>query len=574
MSAILISVLTFGSISIASAWRESSAASAETMRLICDNTGASVDAYLQGIEQSVDMISRYAVEELSSVELVKGGVAGADGYGSGELRSVHEAQRQEELDRYLHDYIGEIEPVFRSVANRTNGAVTFYYRINPEISRKEQGFIYSRIGNASFEKVKLTRIERFSEDDTGRTGWYYIPLQRGRPSWIEPYDNENLGVKMISYVAPLYKAGTLLGVIGMDIGYDTLIDQIRDIRVYETGYAFLVYEDGTIVYHPTLESGSSTVERGSFLEHELKRLGGEGRNSEPIIYYSGGMRHQMFFSTLSSGLKLVVTAPVREINQSGRSLVRYLMIAAAVILISFGTITAVMMKRLTKPLQRLTVAAKELAEGNYDVTLDYDGDNEIGVLTRSFQQLVSHLKVYISDLNSRAYQDAMTGVRNKGAYTLFERKLNDAIRSSKPEEPARFAIIMLDCNDLKRINDTYGHEKGDEYLKQACRVICGAFPHSPVFRMGGDEFTVVLRGVSYDERGELLRDFDRRAAEINDHASEPWEMVRIAKGLAEYDPVHDSNAESVLQRADENMYVDKKKTKAARKASAAAADGR
>lgn len=556
MTAILISVIALGSLSIVSVKRESERTSAETMRLLCDNCSSSVDAYLKGIEQSVETISRYAAEELSSVALVEGGVVGADGYGSLQWEG-RETQRQDALDEYLHGYIDSIEPVFRSVANRTNGAVTFYYRINPEISKQEPGFLYSRIGNASFAKERLTRLERYDADDEGRTGWYYTPLQRGRPSWLDPFYNRNMNVRMISYVAPLYKAGTFIGVIGMDISYETLISQIRDIRVYNTGFAALAEQDGTIIYHPFLESGESILQSDAQLAEDIGWLDGESRNTQPIILERQGERRQMFFSTLSGGLKLIITAPVREINESGARLANYLTLVAFAILLVFSTLTAIIMKHLTNPLKRLTEAAQGLARGNYDTQLDYAGDNEIGVLTTTFQQLVNHLKIYISDLNSKAYQDAMTGVRNKGAYTISAHKLDDAIRMAKPGEEPKFALIMFDCNDLKKINDTYGHEKGDEYLKRACQLICGVFPHSPVFRMGGDEFAVILQDSSYEQRDGLLRGFDQFAEVINAKAHEPWEFIHIAKGVAAYDPALDKDSDSVLHRADEAMYADK-----------------
>jgi GGDEF domain-containing protein len=53
---------------------------------------------------------------------------------------------------------------------------------------------------------------------------------------------------------------------------------------------------------------------------------------------------------------------------------------------------------------------------------------------------------------------------------------------------------MFDLNDLKHINDRYGHERGDEYIVNCCRLICQVFKHSPVFRIGGDEFVALLRG--------------------------------------------------------------------------------
>ncbi|MBE7008213.1 MAG: diguanylate cyclase [Ruminococcaceae bacterium] len=556
MTAILISVFALGSISILSVRRESEKTAAESMRLLCDNCASSVDSYLKGIEQSVNMVSRYAVEELSNVALVEGGVVGADGH-SGLQWNTDGEPRQETLDKYLSDYVDSIEPVFRSVANRTNGVVTFYYRINPEISKQETGFLYSRDENASFVKEKLTRLERYDAGDEGRTGWYYTPLERGRPSWLEPFFNRNLNVRMISYVAPLYKAGTFIGVIGMEISYETLISQIRDIRVFETGFAALAEQDGTVVYHPWLSSGESILQNDVKFGNDFAEISSQNRNTQPILTERQGERRQMFFSTLSGGLKLIITAPVREINESGSRLANRLTVASVLILLIFSALTAVLMRRLTRPLQQLTEAAKGLAEGNYDTQLDYAGDNEIGVLTKTFQQLVDHLKIYISDLNSKAYQDAMTGVRNKGAYAISARKLDDSIRMAKKGEEPQFALIMFDCNDLKKINDTYGHEKGDEYLRRACQLICGVFPHSPVFRMGGDEFAVILQDSSYEQRDGLLRGFDQFAEVINAKAREPWEFVHIAKGVAAYDPALDADSDSVLHRADEAMYADK-----------------
>ena len=123
---------------------------------------------------------------------------------------------------------------------------------------------------------------------------------------------------------------------------------------------------------------------------------------------------------------------------------------------------------------------------------------------------------------------------------------------------------MLDCNDLKKINDQYGHEKGDMYLKTACDLICRVFAHSPVFRMGGDEFAVILQKDDYENRKDLWKRFDIYADQINADAQEPWEQAHIAKGMAAYDPKQDLSVESVLQRADERMYEDKKRAKARR----------
>ena len=67
-----------------------------------------------------------------------------------------------------------------------------------------------------------------------------------------------------------------------------------------------------------------------------------------------------------------------------------------------------------------------------------------------------------------------------------------------------YGIILMDANDLKMINDKYGHAAGDEYIKGCCKILSDVFGCSPVFRIGGDEFAVILKGRDYENRHELL----------------------------------------------------------------------
>lgn len=116
---------------------------------------------------------------------------------------------------------------------------------------------------------------------------------------------------------------------------------------------------------------------------------------------------------------------------------------------------------------------------------------------------------------------------------------------------------MFDCDDLKLINDQYGHDKGDEYLKAASRVICRVFQHSPVFRIGGDEFSVILRNEDYQNREALVRQMEKLKAEITAATEHKWELVRMSMGIAVYDPQSDRTVNDVARRADEIMYENK-----------------
>ncbi|MBQ9492401.1 MAG: diguanylate cyclase [Oscillibacter sp.] len=562
--AMLVILLSVGSMGIYAVRTQGNRQTAQNMSLICDNYRGILNQYFNSVEQSVDMVTRYISETLSGVDLLEGGVIGARGDGKA-IREDETSEQQLRLDAHLNAHTEMVRTVFRSVANHTSGVITYYYRINPEVSRNVEGFLFSRIGGVQFSAIPLTPLADYEPDDISHVGWYYIPIQRGRPSWIGPYYNDNLGVQMVSYVTPIYKSGTFIGVVGMDISYETLVSQIQDLRILESGYAVLTDAEGNIVYHPEMSIGESMADAGPALSGALERLRSEKQSGANLVRYTyHGVTKQMYFNTLSNGMRLLVVAPEKEIHAVTMRLINRITLAGFLFLFLFSALMAVTTKHITEPLQRLTVASKHLAEGDYRVNFTYHSNDEVGILTSAFERLVEHLRIYINDLNSRAYQDALTGVKNKGAYNVSAQILNDAIRLSPADRKPEFAVIMLDCNDLKKVNDKYGHEKGDLYLQTACELICKVFVHSPVFRMGGDEFAVILQKDDYYIRNDLLTRFDIYAQQINAEAAFPWEEAHIAKGMADYEPGKDIGVESVFQRADEAMYEDKKRCKALR----------
>ncbi len=157
----------------------------------------------------------------------------------------------------------------------------------------------------------------------------------------------------------------------------------------------------------------------------------------------------------------------------------------------------------------------------------------------------------LAQAQKQANIDALTGVKNKRAYLETATRMDRQI--AEHSQPP-FAIVMLDVNDLKVINDTAGHQAGDQYLRDACRIICDTFSHSPVFRIGGDEFVVISQGRDYTCIDKLM---DR----IHDHNTEAFRTggVMIAGGMARFGD--DACVASVFDRADQSMYENKKALK-------------
>ena len=160
----------------------------------------------------------------------------------------------------------------------------------------------------------------------------------------------------------------------------------------------------------------------------------------------------------------------------------------------------------------------------------------------------------VKDLNKKVFVDALTSVRNKGAFTNYVQELQEKLDRS---EDTCFAVGIFDCDNLKTINDRYGHDKGDIYIKSASRLICRTFQHSPVFRIGGDEFAVILQNEDYENREELEKEFRANRRKLCASAAEKWEEPHVAVGIAAYDPAIDSAVADTIHRADQIMYENK-----------------
>ena len=122
---------------------------------------------------------------------------------------------------------------------------------------------------------------------------------------------------------------------------------------------------------------------------------------------------------------------------------------------------------------------------------------------------------------------------------------------------AAFAVVMVDLNQLKDVNDRFGHEKGNIALQRLCQAVCRIYKHSPVYRIGGDEFVVILEGEDYAHRDALFEKV-RAFEHIRDlSAAQPWTQLAASVGMAVYDKTRDTAYRAVFNRADTKMYEQK-----------------
>lgn len=190
---------------------------------------------------------------------------------------------------------------------------------------------------------------------------------------------------------------------------------------------------------------------------------------------------------------------------------------------------------------------RKTSDGTHFIIGVEDVDAEI---LRERQQLIA-----LRTEKELARRDELTGIKNKTAYKELEKAVQANIDNGM--DYLTFALVVCDANNLKLINDTKGHAMGDEYIKESARILCAVFSHSPVFRVGGDEFVVFLRGNDFSIRFELMEKLHRQVLENKKNGT----GVILAAGMSEYKPDTDGFVSDIFERADKEMYEDKQRLK-------------
>ena len=201
------------------------------------------------------------------------------------------------------------------------------------------------------------------------------------------------------------------------------------------------------------------------------------------------------------------------------------------------------------PLPKTDKPAEKLVSSSAES--ENDESDEIEAISSKMQAMHSQMKQYIESARSKAYLDGLTGVGNSLACQEKQEYLNRRIA----EGTADFHVVVLDINDLKKVNDRYGHSEGDLIIRAAAAGIVQAFGKEQTFRIGGDELLAIAEGVSEDELKEKLAVLEQSLAQYNkDREALGYADLSLSTGFAAYRPGQDSCFHDVFVRADEDMY--------------------
>ena len=470
----------------------------------CDYEGTQINSIFEGMEKSVKIMESYIMDFFTS------------------QTNIEDRAFQEEV-------VNSTERMFADVAKHASGAVAYYVRLDPAIAKGKDGFFYSKTPSSDwFISFAPTDILRYEKDDTEHVGWFWQPYEAGKPVWMLPYYNQNNHIYMISYVVPMYHDGRFFGVVGIDFDYTVLEERVLGIEIYENGFARLE-ADGTVI-------------------HSADCVGAKEDSNDPKQYLRVS-------KALTNGMTLALFADYEDIRQIRYEICFDILFSVLILSAIFTSIAIVVVRKIVVPLKKISDASVKLSKGDYNVEFVRSNISEIELLYTAFENMATRLYERERELRISANRDSLTGLRNSTAYKSW---VTDFESESK-DPNAVYGVAVFDVNQLKQVNDTYGHHVGDKLIVAAANVISDVFKRSPVFRIGGDEFLAVLRNRDLEDCREL---FVRLDAVCEATALEEDKTpISIAKCFAVFEPGKDSCFEDVFQRADNAMYENKRKTK-------------
>ncbi|MBQ9486960.1 MAG: hypothetical protein IJU91_04035, partial [Selenomonadaceae bacterium] len=237
---------------------------------------------------------------------------------------------------YREDYLARMKHQLSFIAFGIDGSISYYLRIKPEIAGTKGGFSMQR-EEARWEGALSPFLERepidlapYDPNDAQKVGWYYLPMKSHSATWIEPYVDVVTHFYVISYVAPMYKDGEFVGVIGMDIDFNFIIQELRRMSIYDYGYVYIMDRNNTVLYHRYQPQGAQFKPNPDFQEIE--------------VY-------------LMNGMWLGIATPLTKVYEDRNSILRHLIAAIIVVAMVISVVSIALASKAIKPLAGMTEAA-------------------------------------------------------------------------------------------------------------------------------------------------------------------------------------------------------------------------
>jgi sigma-B regulation protein RsbU (phosphoserine phosphatase) len=341
----------------------------------------------------------------------------------------------------------------------------------PYYYKKDQRF-FSPYYYRSSDSIAFTHIGDQEYDYFARD-WYKLPKELNSPTWSEPYYDEGAGNALMStYSVPIYKnengKSVFIGVLTADISLDWLQDYMNSIRIYKTGYGFIISSNGTIVTHPDKElilKESIFSIADNQKSSTLRQIGEnmiQGKTNFAELEYrnihTGKLSWIAYAPIPINKWSIGIVFPVDEFMADINNLVRDLFILCIVGLLVLLIVIRFISTSITSPLRSLTSAAANFANGDFDVKLpEIKSEDEIGKLNHSFIVMQKALATTISDLKDASEKLSLSNEKLEDYSRTLEQKVDERtseLKGKNKELDVAFSNVKTLSQIGKKITST------------------------------------------------------------------------------------------------------------------------
>lgn len=377
-----------------------------------------------------------------------------------------------------------------------------------EINDKYPGLEYIYYAENDGKFIIYPQVKMPQKYNIKERSWYQKAVKEEDIIWTNSYLDSNQEKLMITTALPVKnKKGEIKGVLAADILLNELSKRIVNKKIGKTGRAYITNRKGEVIAHPDYDYIQNRYNISGLVDYE-KIL---EMDSGSINFTSNGSKKIASFITLEK-LDSIVFAQIdsREAFSVINKLENIIFTVSLLILIILIIIIFLINKKyLLDPIHKLINKVNKFAAGKFDVSFTESRDDEIGKLAKSFNYMTAEIAaVYqklakynkkITDLNKdleyQANHDPLTDLPNR---RLFMKKIKKVLKKGR-----QGAIVLLDFDNFKEINDSVGHIYGDQLLQKFSSLLSRSFSEN-VFaaRYGGDEFLLLITGPTTEKEIE------------------------------------------------------------------------
>ena len=357
-------------------------------------------------------------------------------------------------EAYADSYINMINPFIESLANQYNESIGIAFIINPEITNKYYELIYER--TAPGENVQ--KLSKFTKEDfvkgSEKMAWYYNVLDNKEGVWSEPHTDEFSDSWRFAFTKPLYVNNTLIGVIAIDLFFDSFKEDILNLKVYDNGYAFLLNENLDFIVHNdySVDSNFDEIYSSDISFDEDHGVG---------TYLNNGKKSLICYSKLNNNTIFAITVYESDIFSTVFKSMFFIIVCTIILVILTSILAIFLSNKISKPIMLLTELINVTADLDLSETDKYDSvlnlKDEIKLmadsvinLRKSLRENMNTIKEYSIETSSHADSLNIITTELKNTSNNISLSVNElSLGSQEQAEDAQAGSDMLSSLDSK-----------------------------------------------------------------------------------------------------------------------------